>query len=97
MTPEQRHQEITTQLNAAFQPSHLVVRDDSEHHKGHAGHGGHGGAGHYHVTIVSDKFQEMTQIEQHRAVYNALSNLMHKEIHALSIQASSIADKNTVK
>jgi len=39
------------------------------------------------VQIVSDAFQDKSLIQRHRLVYDAAGDMMHTEIHALSIQA----------
>lgn len=72
---------------ASLQPSRLELIDDSHLHAGHAG--ARSGGGHYRLTIVSTAFDGKNTIARHRLVYDALGELMHKEIHALAIQASS--------
>ncbi len=80
---------IRERLAEAFAPQALNVFDDSAKHAGHASAGG---AGHFVVEIVSDAFNGKSAIERHRLVYDALSDLMHSEIHALSIKASTPAE-----
>lgn len=70
---------------AALAPQSLHIADDSAAHAGHEG--ARGGGGHYHLTIVSRKFQGQNQLARHRLVYAALGDLMRREIHALSIRA----------
>ncbi|MBL8459339.1 BolA family protein [Zoogloea sp.] len=72
---------------ASLQPSRLELIDDSHLHAGHAG--ARSGGGHYRLTIVSTAFDGKNTLARHRLVYDALGELMHKEIHALAIQASS--------
>jgi BolA protein len=43
------------------------------------------------VTIVSDKFTDLSPIQCHRLVYDAVGDLMETDIHALSIKASLTA------
>ncbi|HXZ96680.1 MAG TPA: BolA family protein [Burkholderiales bacterium] len=69
---------------ALLTPENLEIVDESTEH---AGHEGAKSGGHYQMTIVSPKFQGKTNIARHRMVYAALSGMMHKEIHALSIKA----------
>ena len=45
------------------------------------------GGGHYEVTIVASCFKGLNTLARHRLVYEAVGDLMKKEIHALSIQA----------
>jgi len=72
---------------ASLQPSRLELIDDSHLHAGHAG--ARSGGGHYRLTIVSTAFDGKNTLARHRLVYDALGELMHREIHALAIQASS--------
>ena len=76
--------EIRVRLQQAFTPAQLEIRDDSHHHAGHAGHGG---AGHFSVRVVSENFRGRNLVQRHQLVYQAVSDLMPGEIHALSIQA----------
>ena len=66
-------------------PDALEVFDDSREHAGHAG--AQDGAGHYQLVIVSRKFSGQNAVARHRLVYEALSDLMPKRIHALAIRA----------
>lgn len=70
---------------AALAPEHLEIADDSAKHAGHEG--AKGGGGHYRLTIVSAQFAGTTTVARHRMIYNALGDMMQKEIHALGIKA----------
>lgn len=85
---EDRVTRIETMLNAAFSPQHLLVKDQSHLHSGHAG--AQDGRGHFDVAIVADAFRDCSRVQAHRLVYEALGDLMDSDIHALSIQASSL-------
>ena len=76
---------IQALLELAFEPESLDVEDDSHKHKGHVG--AEGGLGHFNVSIVSTKFNGMKMLARHRAVYEALDDMMKTDIHALSIDA----------
>lgn len=76
---------IESRLRTALVPEALEIRDDSAQHAGHAG--ASGGAGYYTVTIVSSSFQGQSAVARHRMVYQALGDLMQREIHALQINA----------
>ncbi|MCP4286925.1 MAG: BolA family transcriptional regulator [Gammaproteobacteria bacterium] len=80
-----REELIKERLTAAFSPVQLDLLDESHKHAGHPG--AREGGGHFVVTIVSDAFAGKTPIQRHRMVYDALGDLMKKEIHALSISA----------
>lgn len=76
---------IEAMLREALAPTHLAVRDDSALHAGHAGAAS--GGGHYHVTIVSDRFAGVARVARHRMVYDALRDLFPTQIHALAVTA----------
>lgn len=82
-------------LTQRFTPQQLDIGDDSALHAGHAGAAS--GAGHYRVHIVSSAFRGMAPLARHRAVYDAVSALMGREIHALSIQARSPEESSPAK
>ena len=75
----------------AFEPSKLLVKDQSHLHAGHAG--AKEGKGHFDVTIVSDHFEGQTRITRHRMVYDALGSFIESDIHALQINATSPSDR----
>ena len=76
---------ITERLTDALSPESLEVVDRSQEHAGHEG--AKGGGGHFDVVIVSEAFNGMNTVARHRAIYDALGDAMHSEIHALSIRA----------
>ena len=78
---------IHARLTQSLQPTSLEIIDESARHAGHAGAAS--GGGHYIVHIVSAEFQGKNLIQRHRMVYEAVGDLMHTEIHALSIQAKT--------
>ncbi|HHJ14318.1 MAG TPA: BolA family transcriptional regulator [Gammaproteobacteria bacterium] len=82
----ERVEMIRARLEKSFAPSQLEIQDESHRHAGHASAGG---AGHFQVNIVADAFDGKSLIERHRMVYAAVDDIMHSEIHALSIQAST--------
>ncbi|HRZ23401.1 MAG TPA: BolA family protein [Candidatus Contendobacter sp.] len=75
---------IEHRLRTALAPERLVIVDDSA---AHAGHAGARDGGHFTVQIVSAAFAGQTPIQRHRLVHAAVADLMHREIHALSIRA----------
>ncbi len=80
---------IRERLVKTFSPQYLNIEDESHKHVGHASAGG---AGHFDVEIVAEAFQDKSLIQRHRLVYDALDDIMHSEIHALSIKASTPAE-----
>jgi BolA protein len=72
-------------LREAFKPAYLLVKDQSHLHAGHEG--ARDGKGHFDVKLVSDAFRGCNRIRRHRMVYDALSELLETDIHALRISA----------
>ena len=85
MDAAQRVAEIERRLEQAFEPESLLVEDESHLHAGHAG--ARDGRGHFRVSIVAGTFDGLNPIARHRAVYQAMGELMQTDIHALSIEA----------
>jgi len=77
--------ELMQQKLSKLNPESLEILDDSGQHAGHEG--ARGGGGHYRLTIVSQQFAGKPVQRRHRMVYEALGQMMKREIHALSIQA----------
>ena len=80
-------EEIRRRLQA-LAPSQLELRDESAKHAGHAG-AAPGGNTHWALTIVSAAFAGKPTVARHRMIYQALGELMHSPIHALSINAKA--------
>lgn len=76
---------IKQKLNDALKPDLIEIIDDSAAHAGHAG--AQSGGGHYNVTIVAEIFDGKSLVQRHQLIYQTLSDLMKKEIHALGINA----------
>ena len=82
------NQRITTILTELFAPTHLVVQDDSHKHAGHAAMRGNDHAEtHFAVTIVSSNFEQVSVLERHRMVNEALAKELDSHqggtVHAL--------------
>lgn len=83
---------IKAKLIKSFNPSHLDVIDESYKHAGHAGAAAHAadnpnsGESHFHVVITSEAFDGMSRLARHRAVMDALGDLMQSKVHALSVE-----------
>ena len=74
---------------ATLNPISLEIQDDSAQHVGHAGNTG---GGHFTLKIVSSQFTQKSQIMRHRLIYQALTDLIPQQIHAISILAISPDD-----
>ncbi|NBT29012.1 MAG: BolA family transcriptional regulator [Gammaproteobacteria bacterium] len=76
---------IAQQIKASLSAESVEIEDQSHLHAGHAGAAS--GGGHYDVIVVAQVFEGLNTLARHRLIYEAVSDLMKKEIHALSIQA----------
>ncbi len=74
---------LRSRLEEKLSPSRLEIIDESAKHAGHAGAAG--GGGHYIIHITAAAFSGQSPIQRHRLVYDAVGDMMHNEIHALSI------------
>ena len=82
---------IKEKLKQSFTPSQLEVIDESHkhaHHRGAHEHAAEGGSAesHFHVVIISDKFEGMSRLAKHRAVLDVLKEEV-AQIHAFSLDA----------
>ena len=81
---------IVSRLREHLSAESVEIEDQSHLHAGHVGSAD--GGGHYEVTIVANCFKGLNTLARHRLVYEAVVDLMKKEIHALSIQAYSVEE-----
>lgn len=83
MTPVERKAAIQQCIATALNPDELQIVDESHLHVGHPG--SEGGGSHFHIKIKAQALQGKTRVQQHQLVYQALGDLVGKEIHALRI------------
>ncbi len=76
---------IRAALERGLSPERLEIVDESHLHAGHAG--AREGKGHFRVSVVAERFRGQPPLKRHREVFEALGDLMHTDIHALSIDA----------
>jgi BolA protein len=88
---EDRQAQIRTELEKSFQPTELLIKDQSHLHAGHEG--AKDGKGHFDVTIVSEAFAGENRVQRHRMVYDALGKLLETDIHALRIKAFAPSER----
>ena len=84
---------IHERLVDAFEPELIEIHDDSALHAGHAG--AREGGGHYRLRIVSPVFAGHGTVARHRMIYQALGDMMKKDIHALAIKANTAEEATT--
>ena len=68
---------------SVLDPLEISIADESSLHAGHPGAAS--GGGHYRMTLVSAAFVGQPRVKRHRLVYDALADLMQREIHALAM------------
>ncbi|NWH68283.1 BOLA1 protein, partial [Geococcyx californianus] len=73
---------IRAKLDAALQPSHLQVLDETPRHGGPPG-----AETHFSVVVVSERFSGLPPLQRHRLVHAALQSELAGPLHALAIVA----------
>ena len=73
-------------LRDKFNVSILTIKNDSYKHNVPAD-----SESHFNVQIISDDFQNLSQIQRHKKVYKAVESLL-AEIHAFSITAMTTSE-----
>ena len=73
-------QTIEEKLNAALQPTHLEVLDESHMHSVPPG-----SESHFKITLVAKQFIDLPLIKQHRLVNDILKEELAGKIHALAL------------
>jgi BolA protein len=78
-------QQIEDALRAAITPLQtLEVINESHLHVGHAGAAE---GSHFRVRITAECMLGLTRVARHRLVYDALSEVIPRGVHALAIEA----------
>ena len=85
MNNAERITEIKNRLSP-LNPTSIEVTDESHKHIGHVG--AKDGRGHFALTIQADCLNDISRIQQHQMIYQALGDLMETDIHALSIRVT---------
>jgi stress-induced morphogen len=70
-------QELQQRIMAALPGAEVSVEDLT------------GGGDHFRAEVISDRFEGLSRIEQHRLVYDVFDNEIGGPIHALSIKTST--------
>jgi len=81
-------QKITEKITRALEPTRISVKDESHLHAGHAGARPEGET-HFRLTVVSPRFTNMTLVNRHRLINEALAEELQGPVHALAIKALS--------
>ena len=83
-----RKERLEDLLRAALEPREILVENQSEQHRGHAGHDGIGDS-HFHIKIRSERFANMSLLEQHRLVYDTIKTEFGEGLHALALDTGT--------
>jgi BolA family transcriptional regulator, general stress-responsive regulator len=83
--------QVKVKLTEAMSPSFINIIDESHLHIGHEG--AKGGGKHLNLEIISEEFTDKSAIERHRMIYVALGEIMGTDIHALSINAQTLEER----
>ncbi|MCF8479435.1 MAG: BolA family transcriptional regulator [Rhodospirillum sp.] len=97
---ETYHDRILRKLTEGLAPAALSVRDESHKHAGHgdrvaaAGKGAHApvdgqGETHFHVEVVSARFDGLSRVNRQRLVNDLLADELRERVHALSMRCQS--------
>ncbi|MBC21479.1 MAG: transcriptional regulator [Candidatus Marinimicrobia bacterium] len=84
---------IEKKLRTYFNVHILNIIDES--HK-HVNHKKDTNGGHFKLLIVSNDFENISLIKRHQLIYDALSEMIKVEIHAISIKAITIKESHIV-
>ncbi|AKK20321.1 BolA family transcriptional regulator [Candidatus Liberibacter africanus] len=88
---------ITDKIRIGLSPDDLQVINESHLHIGHQPQFNGLGTTHIRIKIISTQFTGMSRILRHRKIYELLHPEIKKELHALSIEAFSPDEKNTLE
>lgn len=77
-------QTIEAKLTEGLKPQHLEVVDESDRHNVPPG-----SESHFKVVLVSDAFEGLSLVSQHRMVYALLSEELEHGVHALALHTYS--------
>jgi len=75
------YRRIESKVRDGFEPQHLEVTDESYMHGVPEG-----AESHFRLLVVSDKFDGLSAVQRHQAVYRLLADEVQNHIHALGLQ-----------
>ena len=83
--------DMRSKLQAALDPSHLEIVDDSDRHAGHSGARA-GGESHFTLTIESAAFTGQGRLVRQRLIHKILADELAGPVHALSLNLRAPAE-----
>lgn len=75
-----REERINQLISQELNPSFLEILNESNRH-----HVPEGAETHFKLSIVSERFKDLTRIARHRLINNLLANELTAGLHALSL------------
>ncbi len=69
--------ELKERIEQAFPGAQVMVHDLT------------GGGDHFRAEVISDRFQGLSRIQQHKLIYNVFGDEVGGQIHALSIKTQT--------
>ncbi len=85
---------IEKKLHEAFNPDKLEVINESHLHAGHQPGFDGTGESHIRIRIISSQFDDITLIDRHRKINALLDDEIRAGLHAVAIEAHSVAEKS---
>ena len=82
---------IEKKLKEYFNVHTLQIIDES--HK-HINHKKDTQGGHFKLLIISEDFENISLIKRHQLIYDALSDMIKIDIHAISINAKTVKESH---
>ena len=82
---------IEKKLKEYFNVHTLQIIDES--HK-HVNHKKDTQGGHFKLLIISEDFENISLIKRHQLIYDALSDMIKIDIHAISINAKTVKESH---
>ena len=76
---------IEKKLTEELKPLHLEIHDDSDKHRGHMGYV-ENVTTHVNIIIVSEAFEGIPMIKQHRLINELLAEEFENGLHALALK-----------
>ncbi|CCH42591.1 BolA-like protein 1 [Wickerhamomyces ciferrii] len=96
-TPGPIEEVITSKLQKEFNPISLKIRNDSHKHAHHRAMDDvtNRTESHFHIDIVSEKFQGKNQPSRHRLIYSLLKDeIDNKGVHAIQMKTKTPEEVN---
>ena len=88
------YNKIEKRLHEQLDIDQMDIKDDTGRHIHHKNFDG---GAHLSAVIISSSFEGLNLIERHKKVYNALHDMIKREIHAFSMKTYTLEEWNNLK